>query len=295
MNLNDLLRKDAIDPTKVVVLRHRPYEPDLRKILPWLAEEKPELYNAYQQTQGQKLEGVLQSLVGAGFVASFIGHEPGKALFVGLYAIVASRPITFDEYWASPAHAELKGFGMIGWSREKNPRDTCLWFELDRTQFQRQWQGKLVVEWPPPERSWWRRSHRNELSVLAVHEESALSKDIAEWNELELSWKELSLLPSSWKAALQQWRGIYFIFDSSDGKGYVGSAYGKDNLLGRWLNYGASGHGGNVLLRKRDPANLHFSILQLTSPNADSNEVIGLETSWKHRLHTHAPHGLNEN
>ena len=40
-----------------------------------------------------------------------------------------------------------------------------------------------------------------------------------------------------WKSALSQWRGVYFIFDATDGKGYVGSAYGSGNLLGRWLNY----------------------------------------------------------
>jgi hypothetical protein len=295
MNFNDLLRKDDIDPTKVIALRHRPYEPNLRKVLPWLASERPELFNAYQQTQGPRLESAMQSLVGSGLVASFIGHEPGKALFVGLYAIAASRPLSFDRYWRIPAFVELKKFGMVGWSREKNPRDVCRWFELERTRFRESWQGRLVVGWPPPERSWWRRSHKNELAVLAVREESALSEGMAEWTELELAWKELSLLPTSWKAALQQWRGVYFIFDSSDGKGYVGSAYGKDNLLGRWLNYAASGHGGNVLLRKRDPANLHFSILQLTSPDMDASEVVRLEATWKRRLHTRGPDGLNDN
>ncbi len=37
MNLNDLLRAKNIDPHQVLVLRHRPSEPELNKILPLLA------------------------------------------------------------------------------------------------------------------------------------------------------------------------------------------------------------------------------------------------------------------
>lgn len=116
-----------------------------------------------------------------------------------------------------------------------------------------------------------------------------------EWYALDLSWEEIRVLPTRWKSALQQWRGIYYIFDTSDGKGYVGSAYGNDNLLQRWQGYAATGHGGNRLLRKRAPQNFRFTILQRVSPNMEPTEVIQLESFWKERLHTHAPFGLNEN
>src|SRR6185436_11951901 len=56
MKLNDLLLNNSIDPQSVLVLRHRPKEPELRRILPWLAGERPDLFNAYQQTQYEKLE-----------------------------------------------------------------------------------------------------------------------------------------------------------------------------------------------------------------------------------------------
>jgi hypothetical protein len=39
MTLNDLLQKQSIDPKCVVVLRHRPTEPELRRVLPWLVHE----------------------------------------------------------------------------------------------------------------------------------------------------------------------------------------------------------------------------------------------------------------
>jgi hypothetical protein len=78
--------------------------------------------------------------------------------------------------------------------------------------------------------------------------------------------KELAVLPSRWKASLAHWHGIYYIFDTSDGKGDIGSAYGQENIAQRWLEYAASGHGGNALLRKRDPQDFQFSILQRVSP-----------------------------
>jgi hypothetical protein len=40
MNLTDLLRSENFDPKQVFVLRHRPSEPELNKVLPWLAAEK---------------------------------------------------------------------------------------------------------------------------------------------------------------------------------------------------------------------------------------------------------------
>ncbi|MHA1165192.1 MAG: hypothetical protein ACTSP0_06370 [Alphaproteobacteria bacterium] len=53
MNLNDLLSGESIDPRHVFVIRHRPFEPELNKVLPWLAADKPDVFNAYQQTQGR--------------------------------------------------------------------------------------------------------------------------------------------------------------------------------------------------------------------------------------------------
>ena len=71
--------------------------------------------------------------------------------------------------------------------------------------------------------------------------------------------------------------------------------YGSENLLQRWLNYAASGHGGNRLLREREPENFQFTILERVSPDMDAEDVITLETRWKKRLHTRSPDGLNDN
>jgi len=154
MNLNDLLNSKGIDPSSTVVLRHRPHEPELRKVLPWLAAERPNLYNVYQQTQRDKLEQLMQGLNGNGHVASFIGLEPGKALFVGLYSIAGSKPLSYRQFWRVPAYIEMKSFGRKGWTHEEKKK-VVLWFDLVPTDFYAQWKGKMVVAWSPPERSWW--------------------------------------------------------------------------------------------------------------------------------------------
>jgi hypothetical protein len=236
----------------------------------------------------------MQVMMGTGYVASFIGREPGKAMFVGLYSIASSKPLTYEEFWQVPAYIEMKDLGMKGWDIQED-RPSVLWFDLTLTDFYDHWKGRLIVGWPPPELSWWRRAHRNEIPVVAVLEDSALDAAMPKWDEIELTWEELGILPTRWKSALSQWRGIYYIFDTSDGKGYVGSAYGESNLLGRWLNYLARGHGGNSLLRQRDPRKFRFTILQLVAQNLDARDVIRLEGSWKQRLHTRVPYGLNDN
>jgi hypothetical protein len=294
MDLNTLLKSKGIDPREVIVMRHRPPEARLAKVIGWLAAEKPDLFNAYQQTQGAKVERAMLELVGKGYVASFIAYGSGKALFVGLYKIGETTPLTFDTYWNVPAYAELREFNMNGFVPEPD-RQTILWFDLTLTNHFVEWKGKLVIGWPAPDISWWRRAERNVMPVIAINEESVLETAMPAWDAINLSWEELSVLPSKWRSALSHWRGVYFIFDESDGKGYVGSAYGDSNIYGRWSEYSASGHGGNKLLKKRNPCDFRFSILQRVSPDMSADEVIRLESSWKARLHTRHPFGLNEN
>jgi hypothetical protein len=293
MNLNDLLAGKGIDPKGVVVLRHRPDEPQLRRVLPWLAAEHHHLFNAFQSTHGPHVQA---SLAKASYVASFIGHEPGRALFVGLYGVEDSTPMTFEQFWQVPEYIEMRDrFGMVGWREHQDRRSSILFFELVQTDFYSAWRGRLVVGWPGIERNWRRWASGVDFPVLAIHEYSALVTDMPAWREIVFPWEQLKALPVRWQSVLKQWRAVYYIFDESDGKGYVGSAYGAENLHSRWLNYAATGHGGNRLLRGRDHRHLHFSILQRLSPDLDAKDVIQLEGSWKDRLHTRAPLGLNDN
>jgi hypothetical protein len=200
--------------------------------------------------------------------------------------------MSYRQYWKTPAYIELETYRMRGFIKD---RPSVLWFDLSLMDFCASWKGKLVIKWPPPERAWCRRAHKNIFPVHAILEDSAFDAVMPPWDEINLSWDELRIIPNKWRLTLSQWRGIYYIFDHVGKKGYIGSAYGNENMLGRWLNYAESGHGGNKLLRQRDPKNFHFTILQRVSPDMDAADVIRLEGTWKKRLHTHQPLGLNEN
>ena len=299
MLFNDLLAKENIDPSGVLVLRHTPRPEDgrLRKVLPWLAADHPDIFNAYQQTQTKKVE---DQMLKAKHVASFIGLEKRKgstedaAVFIGLYKVGENRPrpLTFEQFWEIPAYQEMKKFGMKGFV--KGDRTSVLWFDLTITDFYKRWQGKLVIEWPRPPIKWWRWANKAKFPIGAILEDSVLHETMPDWKDCIWTCAEFSKLPSKWRETLRQWRGIYYIFDQSDRKGYVGSAYGTDNIDGRWKVHVKRG-GDSVLLRKRSPENFIFSILERVSPDTEKDDVIKLETTWKDRLHTHSPSGLNDN
>lgn len=283
--LNTLFASIGIDPQDVIVIRHGPRQAALRRVLPWLAVERHDLFNLYQSVQGGTAG---RSMGRAQFLAVFIGLAPGEATFAGLYRVTGSRPLAEAEFRALPGLEELLGLGMLSTAVKADER----LLDLVPVDTWAAWVGKLTIKWPGKELSWWRRAERNRMAVSSIAENSRFAADMPGWAALMLTWTELRHLPSTWRAKLAEWRGIYFIYDIARRAGYVGSASGAENLLGRWLEYARTGHGGNVMLRASQPENLRFSILQRTSPDMTPAEVVAIEETWKLRLHTRT-HGLN--
>ena len=97
--------------------------------------------------------------------------------------------------------------------------------------------------------------------------------DVPGYNTVKLSFRLLETLvrenKPSWNAVLCHVSGIYLIRDTSDGRLYVGSAYGEDGLWSRWMTYTKTGDGGNIelkaLLKKKGQDHVEkfqFSILR---------------------------------
>ncbi|MEO7246835.1 MAG: GIY-YIG nuclease family protein [Novosphingobium sp.] len=288
LDYRTLLEMAGLDLADMLIVRHAPVEKTLKRVMPWLAAERPELWLAYQQIQWEVLEKRMRR---ASHIASFIGQDPGKATFAGIYRIGNSQVLDYEGYRNFPGNRELEALGMTG----RNPdMAECLAFDLELLDTHAEWRGRLVIDWPKPNQQWWRWAKGGVFAVAAIETESRFVRSMPDWQELVLTWNELQSLPSSWQASLAQWRGIYFIHDETRCAGYVGSACGRDNIFGRWQGYARTGHGGNVDLRGSDPADLRFSILQRTSPDMETADVVALEASWKARLHTRA-FGLNRN
>lgn len=284
--LNDLLEKAGIEPKKVLVMRHSPTEPELKSVMPRLIAERRDLFEAYQHTQSLRTS---RSMVKVEYVVSCLGRGSDIATFVGLYTLGEHREITPNEFWENPLHQELRLLGMDDSDFEK-----VMLFDMEEIDYLKNLCGRLVIKWPPPMVSWVRLAQNNKMNIQAILETSEFDQEMPSWDQLSLKWNELSFLPKSWQASLREWRGIYLIFDEDSCRSYVGSAYGVNNILGRWKSYAQTGHGGNRELRGRNPSNFRFTILQRVSPDLPADDVIRLEASWKKRLHTN-DFGLNAN
>ena len=289
----DILTKHEIDTQTTLIMRHRPEQPALARVLPWLADEHPDAFNAYQSTQNTKEQNQLRK---ASLLASFVASGVGEAVFVGMYEVNIGKRRSASDINKIPAFAKLVEFGF------PKAKQSTHWFELKPKTMLSDYKGRLTIEWSGGSqggRSWSRWSTStagNGFPIVNILESSILSsaKLMPDWDILSFSWQDLHAIPKSWSASISQWRGVYFILDTSDGKGYVGSAYGADNIWGRWINYAKTGAGGNKMLKTRDPSNFRFTILQRLSPDTPSKEVIEIENSWKVRLHT-KEFGLNIN
>ena len=286
MGFNDLLKRHEIDPESVLVLRYHPKEKELLKVMPWLITEKPTRFNAYQQTQSLRGE---KQMSRSQFVASFFGHTLDKAAFVGLYERKGQSLVTRKQLHRKPAHRDLLKYAHDDSAPKR------LWFNLKPTDFLSDWQGKLIIRWPRPAIVFARWAHQNEFLVDSILEESVFQSQLDDWRALVFSWDELHLIPKHWKDMLSLWHGIYYIWDGKDGKGYVGAAYGKRRIYGRWINYRDTGDGGNKLLRPRKPDEFQFCILEWMPSDIEKDEVFRRERLWKDRLHSRAPFGLNAN
>jgi hypothetical protein len=120
------------------------------------------------------------------------------------------------------------------------------------------------------------------------------------YEKVNVSWLEMSrvLEKDNWKTALQNQKGVYLITDISNGKRYVGSAYGEHMILGRWRAYVKNGHGGNIGLKQLPfdyiQQNFRYSILDIFKSTTDDRLIIERENWWKSILLSR-DFGYNEN
>lgn len=131
-------------------------------------------------------------------------------------------------------------------------------------------------------------------------------KSFPGYQNVVLSFNELKKIVDNpdanrqWKMMLSNVYGVYLILDRVTGQQYVGSAYGKDGIWGRWSYYAHSKHGDNKILMELLEADLNryksfqYSILSVLPNSSMKEEVIQLESIIKEKLGSRA-FGLNAN
>lgn len=174
-------------------------------------------------------------------------------------------------------------------------------FDLAESGFLSTLRSRLVVEWSNPVAWSMRGDKAARLEVTEISDPKAVP--FPGFDRVLLSYAGLQAVVSDhryeeWQTALKHVQAIYLIADTSTGKQYVGQAAGGENLLGRWSDYAATGHGGNVELRRllqQDPDHAqHFiySILRVFGPTTPAEEVYAAESHFMSAMLTRR-FGLN--
>ena len=223
---------------------------------------------------------------------SFLGIERTKAKFIGVYKVKDEEPFKREhlpENYPYPQIAE----------------GTRYFYKLEKVAGFEDLEDRAIIEWGGSARRWdqWLK---NEKEVFEMLPRGSVGP-FPGYLDLILKFDKLCEIvnnPDSnrvWHTMLSAIAGVYLIIDTITGNQYVGSAYGKNGIMGRWTRYSKDGHGGNVKLQEllgacgsEYAANFSFTILQTVSTSLSRREVIECENIWKDKLGSRA-FGLNLN
>lgn len=268
---SDILKKVEIDPKDVKLIRHSLSDKgfrscyDVGQVVEYTRQQKESFSNGYK------------------YWAVFISDSGNYARFYGLYRVGKHVPATAD---VAP-----EGFPHPEWFNGESA-----YYELMPVEELSEYENRLLIDWGPSAKMWHQKG-TTDKPIVALRGD--LKKLFPGYDDVLLSFEALKEIFSNagaysdWKVALSSVKGVYLISDTFDGRLYVGSAYGKDGIWGRWSEYSATGgHGHNKLLEATlntfpDRRNyLKWSILQVLPKNTTDDATIAVENKWKDRLLT---------
>ena len=162
--------------------------------------------------------------------------------------------------------------------------------------------GRLIIKFKNSSQNMIRKAESviNDCEVLQILPDTFDNDIFPGYDKVNISWEEMSRIieKDTWKTALQNQKGVYLITDISNGKKYVGSAYGENMILGRWKSYLKTGNGGNIGLKKLHfdyiKKNFRYSILDIYKSTTNDEIIIERENWWKEVLQSRK-FGYNEN
>ena len=166
--------------------------------------------------------------------------------------------------------------------------------------------GRLVVHFQRPGRQSYLNGERyaDQIIVAEIRAEPESLPKFPGFKRVQITKAQLDLIVrkdrGEWKTALSSVAGVYLVTESKGGKFYVGSATGDGGIWQRWLDYSATGHGGNRELKvflegdQKRADTFQFSILEIADTHASVTEILERESHWKTVLLTRI-HGLNAN
>jgi hypothetical protein len=277
LDFADLLGKASIAPADVRLLRHQARGPAGRTPFTLWRDGNGQ-FDDYQSVQAPANRAKLNAPVWASFVVT----PAATTLFVGLYDATRTGTAPFDRIDPLSGKTEA-ALGSI---------DPDL-YALQPLEALSGYVGRLTVDWGPGMRSWIQRADRQPkviVEILRAYREPDYPGHARFLRQLS----DLEAMPPAWAAVLRASRGVYLLTCPRTREQYVGSASGEGGFLARWLGYLATGHGGNVALKSRDPSDYQVSILEVCASSASVEDILMTEQLWKAKLQSREM-GLNRN
>ncbi|WP_225040622.1 hypothetical protein WGT02_38665 (plasmid) [Rhizobium sp. T1470] len=168
-------------------------------------------------------------------------------MFVGLYAARLLGPL--------PADRQHPITGGI------EPAGSCNVYEVDRLPSLSEYAGRLWIDWGDSYRSWIQRGDGKAKRLIELRRTLG-DPPFPGFAAFIANLSDIESLPATWQAPLSATSGIYLLTCPRTREQYFGMASGVDGFIGRWREYFATGHGGNVGLKSRDPSDYQLSILK---------------------------------
>ena len=279
LSIIELLELKGLDCSRrksIKLVRHKDHRVDVDALL------RGGHIQTYQSIQGSPI-------FNCDYVVSFMGMDGSQARLLGVYRVGGHRQVRKSDIAMLPCR------DLVG--------KTDLIYELDEVPGFEDFKDRLIIDWGRNAISW--HQWLTDKPVVEILPKGR-RKPFPGYLDFVLTLEDLKTIcnnPSSnkdWHQALSAVAGIYIIVEDKSGLQYIGSAYGKDGILGRWMSYARTGHGGNAKLKAalKDGAfakkDLRFSILRTLPKTLTMTEVVGYESQYKEKLGTRA-FGLNLN
>lgn len=300
MNLLDIIKSYQIPIDDVVIIRHTFNKKETRDV--W------DKYNRSNFKEYQSIQPSKNFFKNKKYILSFIADGKSYARFVGCYEIL-------DNYEVSKAKRK-KDFPLQNYYDEPGN----VYFETALSEYMNDMIDRLVIDWPGAiGYVQYSEDALKKKQVVSIHPDSKYVfsgyyrvawdfQTMQEYVTNEELYEEIA-------NALKEVFAVYLVVDTKSGKYYIGSAYGKDGLFGRWKTYantngkgGASkddsdGNVGIIEYLKDNPKaylNFQYSILEIVHKTGntakDIEATLEAEKIWKQKLCTlNTAWGLNRN
>lgn len=223
----------------------------------------------------------------------------GKIWFKENQIIIGLAQIKFDEWLLIDISKITKSHNKV-WDG-KTPSGLHTFYEYEKIYKYEKYLGRIVLKFHKYQAFVTLTGEKIDHFVVKEILSTSLDNDtFPGYDKVNINWNTLRRVidRDSWKTALENQKGVYLITDASNGKKYVGSAYGINMILGRWRAYIKNGHGGNVGLIKIDFEHIkkyfNYSILEIYKSTTDDQIIINRENWWKEILQSRK-FGYNEN